>query len=117
MHTDHESTLQRPILVLRVLLLGRFHLEHAQRLNLEELDAHQDVIDRGFAQTSQGLQALFLATAVHQMTGRLGHEHQHAGSQNERRENLNAHRDLPGGNGLAVAGASDVVGAIANLYR
>jgi hypothetical protein len=51
------------------------------------------------------------------MTGRLGHEHQHAGSQNERRENLNAHRDLPGGNGLAVAGASDVVGAIANLYR
>lgn len=51
------------------ILLGRsLDFEHVQTLDLQELNANQEIIDRGTAQTSQSRQTFLFATGVHKVT-------------------------------------------------
>lgn len=42
---NHEPTLERTILILRIFLASRLHLEHPKSLDLQKLDAHRNIID------------------------------------------------------------------------
>jgi len=65
--TDLEVAHERTVLKMRILLSSGLDLEHMQTFDFQKLNADQDIISRGTAQTSQSLQALFLATGVHKM--------------------------------------------------
>lgn len=82
--SDHEVAAEAAVLVLRELLSQAQPLEVAQGLDLEELDAHADVVRRGAAQARQRRQALVLAVAVHQVARALRHEEHHARGQDGR---------------------------------
>ena len=114
-HANHKPTLERAILVLRVFLFCCLDLESAQSLNLEEFNPHQNIIRRCVSESCQRTQTFILAALVHQMSWRLWHEGHHPHGQTDSRKNLDADRNLPGRDGLAGAGAANIVGTVANL--
>lgn len=110
----HEVALEAAVLVLRELLHHSHPLKVAHGLDLEELDAHANVVRRGAAQARQRVQALLLAVAVHQVARALRHEEHHARGQDGRRQELDTDGDQPGGVRLALSRASDEVRSVAD---
>ena len=86
-----------------------------QRLDLKILDAHQDIVDTGIAQAGERVETLFIASSVHQVAGRLGHEQHHSGGQDNRRGELDTDRNFPRCDGLRCARAADEVRPVADL--
>lgn len=113
----HELELERvpPVLFGKVREIGlhRPLLEHRLGLDLEELQFDGLVIKRSALATQFGNDAarLLLAAVVDKPTRRVRHE-KHTDEQNDRRRQLQAQRDQPGGLALGVSSAADVVGAV-----
>lgn len=102
---------------MRILSLGCLELESAQSLDLQEFNPDQHIIRGCVSESRESAQTFILTTLVHQMSWRLRHEGHHPHGQTEGRENLDADRYLPGRDGLAGAGAANIVGTVANLSR
>lgn len=112
--SNHEVAAEAAVLVLGELLSQAHPLKVAQGLDLEELDAHAEVVRRRAAQARQRRQAFVLAVAVHQVARALRHEEHHARGQDGRGQELEADGDKPGSVGLGLACASDEVGSVAD---
>jgi hypothetical protein len=106
---DHEVRLESPVLVFWILLSGADFLEFPQSLDFQEFNADTKVVGGDVAEPGQSLRALLLSARIHEMARRLRHEHQHARTKDQCREELQADWNQPCGIGLVDTCASDEV--------